>query len=67
MTDVYNDLDHFFGRWSEEEFNQIRGTIDSERKIDRELWVGVNFPKVARIRTSPEFSKFVRSLFSKEE
>lgn len=34
----HHDMDHFFGTWSEEEFHQIQGKIDSERKIDRELW-----------------------------
>lgn len=37
-TAVYHDLDYLFGRWSEKEFNQIQGKIDSERKIDKELW-----------------------------
>jgi len=37
-TAVYHDLDHLFGRWSEKEFNRIQGKIDSERKIDKELW-----------------------------
>ena len=34
----YHDLDHLFGTWSEEEFQRIQGKIDSERKIDEELW-----------------------------
>jgi len=38
FTVVYHDMDHLFGRWSEEEFEQIQGKIDSERKIDKELW-----------------------------
>ncbi len=37
-TAAYHDLDHLFGRWSEKEFNRIQGKIDSERKIDKELW-----------------------------
>jgi plasmid stability protein len=37
-TKIYHDLDHLFGRWSEEEFQQIQGKIDSERTIDPELW-----------------------------
>ena len=37
-TMVYHDLDHIFGRWSSEEFEQIQGKIDKERKIDKELW-----------------------------
>jgi hypothetical protein len=38
FTVIYQDLDHLFGKWSEKEFNRIQGKIDSERKIDRELW-----------------------------
>ena len=38
FTAEYHDLDHLFGRWSEKEFNRIQGRIDSERKIDKELW-----------------------------
>lgn len=38
FTAEYHDLDHLFGRWSEKEFNRIQGKIDSERKIDKELW-----------------------------
>ena len=34
----YHDMDHLFGRWSEEEFEKIQGKIDSERKIDQEFW-----------------------------
>ena len=37
-TAVHHDLDHLFGIWSESEFKRIQGKIDSERKIDRELW-----------------------------
>ncbi|MDO9263317.1 MAG: antitoxin [Desulfosalsimonadaceae bacterium] len=37
-TEIHHDLDHLFGRWSEEEFQQIQGKIDSERTIDPELW-----------------------------
>ena len=37
-TAVYNDLDHLFGIWSEEEYKAIQKKIDSERKIDKELW-----------------------------
>ncbi len=37
-TNVYEDLDHLFGKWSNEEFEQIQGKIDSERQIDKELW-----------------------------
>ncbi len=38
FTREYNDLDHLFGRWSEEEFRQIQEKIDGERKIDEEHW-----------------------------
>jgi plasmid stability protein len=38
FTVTYQDMDHLFGRWSEEEFQQIQGKIDSERTIDEELW-----------------------------
>jgi hypothetical protein len=34
----YKDLDHLFGSWSEEEFNNVHKKISSERKIDQELW-----------------------------
>ena len=39
FTAVYHDLDHIFGRWSQEEFDRIQGKIDTERKIDKELWL----------------------------
>jgi hypothetical protein len=35
---LHHDLDHLFGRWDENEFKQIQGKIDHERKIDEELW-----------------------------
>ena len=38
FTVVYHDMDHIFGRWSEEEFEQIQGKIDSERRVEKELW-----------------------------
>jgi hypothetical protein len=38
FTVVHHDMDHLFGKWSEKEFKQIQGRIDSERKIDKELW-----------------------------
>ena len=37
-TREYDDLDHLFGRWSQDEFNEIQNKISSERRIDRELW-----------------------------
>lgn len=39
FTVLYHDLDHIFGRWSQEEFDEIQGKIDTERKIDKELWL----------------------------
>lgn len=38
FTEVYRDLDHLFGRWDEDEFARIQRKIDSERRIDLELW-----------------------------
>jgi ribosomal protein S24E len=38
FTQTYDDLDHLFGKWSQEEFDQIQGKIDAERTIDEELW-----------------------------
>jgi len=38
FTREYDDLDHLFGRWSEEEYAAIQGKIDGERQIDKELW-----------------------------
>jgi plasmid stability protein len=38
FTVVYSDLDHMFGRWSEEDFRRIQGKIDAERVVDTELW-----------------------------
>ena len=38
FTAVYHDMDHLFGRWSEKEFRQIQERINSERKIEEELW-----------------------------
>lgn len=38
FTVEYNDLDHLFGRWSQEEHDLIQGKINLERKIDMELW-----------------------------
>ncbi len=37
-TATYHDLDHLFGKWDEKEFQQIQRKIESERKIDEELW-----------------------------
>ena len=38
FTAEYHDLDHLFGIWSEKDFKRIQGKIDTERKIDKELW-----------------------------
>ena len=38
FTAVHHDMDHLFGRWAEKEFKQIQMRIDSERKIDKQLW-----------------------------
>ncbi len=37
-TKKYNDLDHLFGKWTNAEFDKIQGIINSQRKIDLELW-----------------------------
>jgi len=37
-TVIHHDMDHLFGIWSENEFKLIQWNIDSERKIDKELW-----------------------------
>ncbi len=37
-TGEYDDLDPLFGSWTEEEFSNIQGKIDAERRIDEELW-----------------------------
>ncbi len=37
-TKKYNDLDHLFGKWTDAEFDKVQGIIDSQRKIDKELW-----------------------------
>ena len=34
----YDDLDDLFGRWSEDEFNEIHRKINQERQIDQDLW-----------------------------
>lgn len=38
FTVEHHDMDHLFGKWSEREYQQIQGKIDSERKIEKELW-----------------------------
>ena len=38
FTVIHHDMDHLFGRWSEKNFEQIQKKIDSQRRIDEELW-----------------------------
>ncbi|MBU0673305.1 MAG: antitoxin [Proteobacteria bacterium] len=38
FTRQHHDIDHLFGKWSQAEFDDIQGKIDSERLIDPELW-----------------------------
>ena len=38
FTQVHHDLDDLFGRWTQKEFNEIQSKIDTERRIDPELW-----------------------------
>ena len=35
----YDDLDHLFGSWDEEEFNAIQNKINQERQIDQDIWI----------------------------
>ncbi len=37
-TKKHKDLDHLFGKWTSAEFDKIQGIINSQRKIDPELW-----------------------------
>jgi hypothetical protein len=37
VSRVYDDLDALFGRWSQDEFETIQGTIDQQRTIDEEI------------------------------
>ena len=34
----HQDLDHLFGRWSEDEFEKIQNIVNAQKKIDQELW-----------------------------
>lgn len=34
----HHDMDHLFGRWTDDEYKRIQEKIDSERKIDEEIW-----------------------------
>ncbi|MEE8397774.1 MAG: antitoxin, partial [Desulfobacterales bacterium] len=38
FTLIHDDLDHLFGKWTDAEFEDIQGSIDSQRQIDPELW-----------------------------
>ncbi len=38
FTVIHDDLDHLFGKWSQQEFEDIQRRIDKEREIDKELW-----------------------------
>ncbi len=38
FTQEHHDLDFLFGRWTDSEFEQIQGKIDSESQVDDELW-----------------------------
>jgi plasmid stability protein len=38
FTAVHHDMDHLFGKWSEQEFGEIQNKIDAERTIDEKLW-----------------------------
>jgi len=37
-TARYDDLDHLFGSWTEENYAEVQKKIDSERQIDEDLW-----------------------------
>lgn len=37
-SNTYRDLDHLFGKWTDEEYRRIQDRIDAGRNIDRELW-----------------------------
>jgi len=37
-TATHHDLDRLFGQWSDDEFHSIQDKIDTERRIDSELW-----------------------------
>ncbi|NNK00441.1 MAG: antitoxin, partial [Desulfatitalea sp.] len=37
-TTRYDDLNHLFGKWSQDEFEGIEKRIDAARIIDHELW-----------------------------
>jgi hypothetical protein len=37
-SNEYDDLDNLFGRWSNNEFDEIQSKTDQARQIDQELW-----------------------------
>ena len=37
-TVKHHDMDHLFGKWSDDEYNRIQKKINSERKVDKEIW-----------------------------
>lgn len=38
FTRSYHDLDDLFGSWTEEQYQQVQGSLNSQRTIDAELW-----------------------------
>lgn len=38
FTRSYHDLDALFGSWSKEQYQQVQGSLNSQRTIDAELW-----------------------------
>ena len=36
---VHHELDDIFRKWTLEEFNEIQNKIDTDRRIDPELWI----------------------------
>lgn len=42
-TEVHRDMDHLFGRWDEDESARIQRKVDSGRRVDLELWQGIDF------------------------
>ncbi len=38
-SEANKELAKLFGSWTEEEYRQIQGAIDEERRIEKEFWV----------------------------
>lgn len=38
FTRKYSDLNSLFGQWSEKEYGDFKKELESQRKIDPELW-----------------------------